>query len=46
MIEEYKLVNSNGISIVIISYGGIIKEINNHQEENLKIVLGYKTIFK
>ena len=44
MIKEYKLVNSNGISIVIISYGGIIKEINtpssNGKFEN--IVLGYK----
>ena len=44
MIEEYKLVNRNGISIVIISYGGIIKEINtpssNGKFEN--IVLGYK----
>ena len=28
MIKEYKLINSNGVSIVIISYGGIIKEIN------------------
>ena len=44
MIKEFKLVNSNGISIVIISYGGIIKEINtpsrNGKFEN--IVLGYK----
>lgn len=44
MIKEYKLINSNGISIVIISYGGIIKEINtpssNGKFEN--IVLGYK----
>ena len=44
MIKEYKLNNSNGISIVIISYGGIIKEINtpssNGKFEN--IVLGYK----
>ena len=44
MIKEYKLNNSNGISIVIISYGGIIKEINtpssNGKLEN--IVLGYK----
>ena len=44
MIKEYKLINSNGISVVIISYGGIIKEINtpssNGKFEN--IVLGYK----
>ena len=44
MIEEYKLINKNGISIVIISLGGIIKEINtpssNGKFEN--IVLGYK----
>ena len=44
MIKEYKLINGNGISIVIISYGGIIKEINtpssNGKFEN--IVLGYK----
>jgi len=44
MIKEYRLVNNNGISIVIISFGGIIKEINipsrNGEFEN--IVLGYK----
>lgn len=44
MIKEYKLINNNGISIVIISFGGIIKEINipssNGKFEN--IVLGYK----
>ena len=44
MIKEYKLINSNGISIIIISYGGIIKEINtpssNGKFEN--IVLGYE----
>tara|TARA_Y100001954_G_scaffold85697_1_gene93994 strand:- start:1970 stop:2266 length:297 start_codon:yes stop_codon:yes gene_type:complete len=44
MIKEYKLINGNGISVVIISYGGIIKEINtpssNGKFEN--IVLGYK----
>ena len=44
MIKEYKLINSNGISVVIISCGGIIKEINtpssNGKIEN--IVLGYK----
>ena len=43
MIKEYKLINRHGISIIIISFGGIIKEINtpssNGKFEN--IVLGY-----
>ena len=44
MIKEYKLINSNGISIVIISYGGIIKEINTPSSSRKfeNIVLGYK----
>ena len=44
MIKEYKLVNDNGISIVIISYGGIIKEINTPSSDGKfeNIVLGYK----
>ncbi len=44
MIKEYKLINRHGISIIIISFGGVIKEINtpsrNGKFEN--IVLGYK----
>ena len=44
MIKEYKLINRHGISIIIISFGGAIKEINtpsrNGKFEN--IVLGYK----
>ena len=47
-IKEYKLVNKNDISIIILSYGGIIKEINtpdkNGNIEN--IVLNYKSSHK
>ena len=47
-IKEYKLVNKNDISIIILSYGGIIKEINtpdkNGNVEN--IVLNYKSNHK
>ena len=47
-IKEYKLVNRNYISIIILSYGGIIKEINtpdkNGNVEN--IVLNYKSNHK
>ena len=43
MIKEYKLINNNGISIVIISFGGIIKEINTPSSSGKfeNIVLGY-----
>ena len=44
MIEQYQLSNKNGFSVIIIPYGGIIKEINvpdrNGKIEN--IVLNYK----
>ena len=44
MIEQFRLSNKNGFSVIIISYGGIIKEINipdrNGKIEN--IVLNYK----
>ena len=44
-IQEYSLKNENGISITIISFGGIIKEINtpnsNGKIEN--IVLNYRS---
>ena len=47
-IKEYKLVNKNDISIIILSYGGVIKEINtpdkNGNVEN--IVLNYKSNHK
>ena len=47
-IKEYKLVNKNYISIIILSYGGIIKEINtpdkNGNVEN--IVLNHKSNHK
>ena len=43
-IKEYKLINKNGISVMILSYGGIIKEINtpNKNGDIENIVLGYK----
>jgi len=44
MIEQFRLSNKNGFSVIIITYGGIIKEINipdrNGKIEN--IVLNYK----
>ena len=42
-IKEYKLKNENGISAIILSYGGIIKEINtpNRKGEIENIVLNY-----
>ena len=42
-IKEYKLKNENGISAIILSYGGIIKEINtpNRKGEVENIVLNY-----
>ena len=44
MIEQYQLSNKNGFSVIILPYGGIIKEINvpdrNGKIEN--IVLNYK----
>ena len=44
MIEQYQLSNKNGFSVIIIPYGGIVKEINvpdrNGKIEN--IVLNYK----
>ena len=43
MIEQYRLSNNNGFSVIIMTYGGIIKEINvpdkNGKIEN--IVLNY-----
>ena len=43
-IKEYQLINKNGISVTILSYGGIIKEINtpNKNGDIENIVLGYK----
>ena len=43
-IKEYQLINKNGISVMILSYGGIIKEINtpNKNGDIENIVLGYK----
>ena len=47
-IKEYKLINKNDISIIILSYGGVIKEINtpdkNGNVEN--IVLNHKSNHK
>ena len=44
VIKEYQLINKNGISVIILSYGGIIKEINTpNKNGNIEnIVLGYK----
>ena len=44
VIKEYQLINKNGISVIILSYGGIIKEINtpNKNGDIENIVLGYK----
>ncbi len=48
MIKEYKIHNKNGFSVTILSYGGIIKEINvpdkNGKIEN--IVLKYENNFE
>ena len=43
VIKEYKLINKNGVSVIILSYGGIIKEINTpDRNKNIEnIVLGY-----
>lgn len=43
-IKEYQLINKNGNSVMILSYGGIIKEINtpNKNGDIENIVLGYK----
>ena len=43
-IKEYQLINKNGISVMILSFGGIIKEINtpNKNGDIENIVLGYK----
>ncbi len=43
-IKEYKLINKNGISIIILSYGGIIREINtpNKNGDFENIVLNHK----
>ena len=44
-IQEYSLKNENGISITIISFGGIIKEINtpNRNGKIENIVLNYRS---
>ena len=44
-IKEYKLINNNGISVMILSYGGIIKEINtpNKNGDIENIVLNHKS---
>ena len=48
MIQQYKLSNNNGISIVILSLGGIIKEINVPDKSGNfeNIVLSYKNNYE
>ena len=44
-IKQYKLINNNGISVMILSYGGIIREINtpNKNGDIENIVLHHKS---
>ena len=44
-IKEYKLINKNGVSIMILSFGGIIREINtpNKNGDVENIVLHHKS---
>ena len=45
VIKEYKLINKNGVSVMILSYGGIISEINtpNKNGDIENIVLHHKS---
>ena len=45
VIKEYKLINKNGVSVMILSYGGIISEINtpNKNGDIENIVLNHES---
>ena len=45
IIKEYKLINKNGVSVMILSYGGIISEINtpNKNGDVENIVLNHES---
>ena len=45
VIKEYKLINKNGVSVMILSYGGIISEINtpNKNGDVENIVLNHES---
>ena len=43
-VEQYALTNSNGLTVKIITYGGIITSIENPSQQMPDIVLGFKDL--